>query len=66
MTKRNAIIKAIITAGVGLLIYLVIQPYLPWFDKTLLTFNNAIAVSIMYPSLVYVFYRQNINKIKKD
>ena len=66
MTNRNALIKSIITAGIGLLIYLVIQPYLPWLDNKLLTFNNAIAVFIVYPILVCVFYKQNIEKVKKD
>jgi len=64
--KRHSLIKAIITVGIGLLIYLVSQPYLPWLDKKLLTFNNFTVVFVLYPSLVCVFHKQNIKKIKKD
>jgi hypothetical protein len=64
-SKTNCLIEASCETGAGLIIYLSVQPYLPFLDKDDLTFNVFFSIFVLFPIFTYFYYLRNRKQVKK-
>jgi Na+-driven multidrug efflux pump len=68
-SKCSCLVDASITVFIALVIYLIAQPYLPFFDKEEgiknITSYNIVTIFIFYPLNTFLFYKYNLKQREK-